>query len=342
MANGGRIDAEPARRVARRAPAPAGSGGGIDAADPRSALAEAEAIAGRERSAAPWRRRPELAAAAWQRVEEASARALSDRRRALREARDRWPTSVEATAAALRRAAWEVREPGAGRREGAERLARATTALDLARRAAAAGRLEAALAQATAASAEADGIHRLWLAKHERFQDPRLLELWRVWAREAFAESSASGARQLLVDKLARTLTVYAGSRPVATFEVELGSNGLERKLHAGDRATPEGRYRIRELRGPGRTRFHRALLLDYPNEADRRRWAEAARAGLVPRGSGPGGLIEIHGMGGRGVDWTDGCVALTNEDMDRLFELASVGDRVTIVGSLEGFDGGS
>ncbi len=341
MARSDRLDTEPTRRMAERSLPPHANPAARDLFDPRPALAEAEAISRHERSAPPWRRRPEAEAAAWRRVEEASARALAARRRALREARERWPSTARSAATALRRAAEEVRGPGTDRRQGEERLARATVAHDLARRAGADGRHEAALTHAAAARAEAEEIHRLWLARHARFRDPGLLELWRGWAREALEDSRASGARRLLVDKLARTLEVYSGSRLVAEFEIELGSNGLERKLHAGDRATPEGSYRVRELRGPGETRYHRALLLDYPNDEDRRRWAAARRAGQVPEGSGPGGLIEIHGMGGRGIDWTDGCVALANEDMDRLFELAAVGTRVTIVGSLEGFDEG-
>ena len=122
----------------------------------------------------------------------------------------------------------------------------------------------------------------------------------------------------------------------LAAFEVELGSNGLAQKVHAGDRTTPEGRYRVIDRRGPGQTRYHRALMLDYPNSSDRKRWEDARRAGLVPRGAGPGSLIEIHGEGGRGVDWTDGCVALSNVEMDRLFALVPLGAPVTIVGSYD------
>ena len=59
-----------------------------------------------------------------------------------------------------------------------------------------------------------------------------------------------------------------------------------------------------------------------------------AKRDGRLPRGAGIGSLIEIHGDGGRGEDWTSGCVALENHDMDRLFARVSVGTPVTIIGS--------
>ena len=123
------------------------------------------------------------------------------------------------------------------------------------------------------------------------------------------------------------------GGRAVARTRSTSASNALGRKLRAGDLATPEGRYRVVAKKGPGQSRYHKALLLDYPNEADRRRIAEARRAGELPPGSRPGGLIEIHGEGGLGRNWTDGCVAVSNADMDELFAKVELGAWVTIVG---------
>jgi hypothetical protein len=76
--------------------------------------------------------------------------------------------------------------------------------------------------------------------------------------------------------------------------------------------------------------------LLDYPNATDRSRWERERRAGRVPPGAGPGSLIEIHGHGGRGIDWTDGCVALADPQMDRLFDLVPARAAVTIVGTYD------
>jgi murein L,D-transpeptidase YafK len=115
---------------------------------------------------------------------------------------------------------------------------------------------------------------------------------------------------------------------------VDLGLRGLGRKVHAGDRATPEGRYRIREKREGAATRWYKALVLDYPSAADRRDFRRAKRRGEVPAGRGIGGLIEIHGHGGRETNWTDGCIALRNPDLDRLYAVVDVGTRVTVVGS--------
>ncbi len=143
----------------------------------------------------------------------------------------------------------------------------------------------------------------------------------------------------ILVLKEKNRLVLLQGGREVRVYPADIGSNALGRKLRAGDGATPEGRYRVVAKKGRGRSQYHKALLLDYPNEDDRRRTAEARRRGAVPAGSTPGRLIEIHGEGGRGTNWTDGCVAVSNADMDELFAKAEVGSRVTIVGG-DGTDG--
>ena len=156
---------------------------------------------------------------------------------------------------------------------------------------------------------------------------------------EAVAHTRRDGRRALVVDKLRRELIVYAHGRPTATYPVELGVGGLAPKRHAGDRATPEGRYRVVERKERGATRYYKALLLDYPNGDDRSRFERARRRGEIPPGVGAGGLIEIHGHGGRGRDWTDGCVALENPLMDRIYALALVGTLVVIVGTHPGRD---
>lgn len=162
------------------------------------------------------------------------------------------------------------------------------------------------------------------------------LPTWRQWVEEARQEARRRGSLLLVVDKMARRCYVYRGTQHLATFTVELGPNWMGPKLYAGDRATPEGKYRVIRKLGPGETRYYRALLLDYPNEVDRARFIRARREGRLPPNAQIGGLIEIHGEGGRGVDWTEGCVALRNEEMRQLFELVPVGTPVVIVGALE------
>ncbi|HKJ43458.1 MAG TPA: L,D-transpeptidase [Sunxiuqinia sp.] len=82
-------------------------------------------------------------------------------------------------------------------------------------------------------------------------------------------------------------------------------------------------------------TRFFHALVINYPNENDLWRLFGRRKNGTLPGSAGAGGMIELHGDGGRGVDWTDGCIALKNDDMEKLYQAVDVGTPVVIVGSL-------
>jgi murein L,D-transpeptidase YafK len=135
-----------------------------------------------------------------------------------------------------------------------------------------------------------------------------------------------------VVAKEAHLLTLYINGEPARTYAVDLGFNWIADKARAGDDATPEGRYHIVSRRGGGA--FYKGLLLDYPNAEDREEFNRARRNGNLPQSAGIGGAIEIHGEGGRGRDWTRGCVAVKNTDMDDLFRRVGVGTPVTIVGS--------
>ena len=158
---------------------------------------------------------------------------------------------------------------------------------------------------------------------------------WKKWAGETIEWSSSNGAAAIIVDKFARKCYVYTGGKLKKEFNIELGPNWMGTKLYKGDKATPEGRYYITRKKSHRQTKYYKAMLIDYPNEEDERRYTENVRKGLIPR-RGTGNLIEIHGEGGKGLDWTEGCVAMTNEDIDVLYNLSSVGTPVTIVGSLK------
>ena len=77
-------------------------------------------------------------------------------------------------------------------------------------------------------------------------------------------------------------------------------------------------------------------MLLNYPNDEDKRRFQEEIRSGYLSRSARIGGLIEIHGGGGKGVNWTDGCIAFADDDMESVFRTLPVGCPVTILGSLQ------
>jgi hypothetical protein len=191
------------------------------------------------------------------------------------------------------------------------------------------------LEQAAAGLAEVESR----LGRHyARMADPELRRRWQAWVDATLAESreGGNGGMAVIVEKLARRCLLLAGGRVRQVFTAELGRNGLADKIYAGDAATPEGRYRIVQKKEGDETSYHRALELDYPTDADRREFAAARSGGLVPAGRGIGGSIEIHGHGGRGIDWTNGCIALPDQEMDRLYTAVSPGTPVTIVGTAD------
>jgi murein L,D-transpeptidase YafK len=151
--------------------------------------------------------------------------------------------------------------------------------------------------------------------------------------RETLAASAQTNEPLVLIDKLNQECHILRRGRVVETFGVEMGNSWMERKLTEGDGATPEGRYQIAALKGNGNCRFYKAALLSYPNQADRTRFVKAKRTGAISGRARIGGLIEIHGEGGRGNNWTAGCVSLANADMDRLMSFLRTGTPVTIVG---------
>ncbi len=165
-----------------------------------------------------------------------------------------------------------------------------------------------------------------------RYADKDQVALWRRWAEETVAESKSRRTTAILVNKLERTLTLLKRGKPVAVYGIGLGKYGLTHKLHAGDEATPEGRYKI--IRKNANSRYHKALLIDYPNEADKRRFALAKKNGQIPARAAIGGLIEIHGGGNDFL--TNGCIGVEDAVMDRIFPEVVVGTPVTIIGSVE------
>ena len=163
-----------------------------------------------------------------------------------------------------------------------------------------------------------------------RFVDGEQIALWRRKVDETIRESKLRGGYAIVVSKVDRQLYLYRGGRLVRTYPVGLGSRSISDKLCAGDRATPEGKYRI--TKKLARSKYYKALLINYPNDEDRRQFEQAKRRGAIPRRVGIGGLIEIHGGGKDGQ--TYGCVALDNHQMDEIYALADVNTPVTIVGA--------
>ena len=188
---------------------------------------------------------------------------------------------------------------------------------------------EARIGKAAGLAAEAE---RAVLTHISRYLDPAQVKSWKVAAEETIAESKKRGITVLIVSKLERRLAVYKGGHLVRTYDVGLGFNGLADKRFSGDNATPEGRYTI--IRKIPASLYYKALLIDYPNDEDRRWFAREKARGTIPGTVGIGGDVEIHGGGPDSL--TRGCVSLDNAKMDELYALVTVGTPITIIGTME------
>jgi lipoprotein-anchoring transpeptidase ErfK/SrfK len=169
-----------------------------------------------------------------------------------------------------------------------------------------------------------------------RYADDDLIAAWRESARRTIDWSRKNRAHAIVISKADRVLTVYKSGRKVLTYPIRLGSKGIRAKQYYGDGATPEGEYRIQRKRGPGQTPYFRALILDYPNAEDRRRFEEAQQAGLIPKNRQMPGLIQLHGIAQGITDQPYGSIVLDNPQIAVLFAQVAVGTPVNIVGALE------
>jgi murein L,D-transpeptidase YafK len=138
-------------------------------------------------------------------------------------------------------------------------------------------------------------------------------------------------ADKVLVIKSKRELILLNKGRVLKTYRIALGKQPIGKKVCAGDKRTPEGRYTL-DYRKPD-SKYHLALHLSYPNHSDRE---HAQKMGLSP-----GGDIMIHGLPDgyedvdeyhRITDWTDGCIAVTNREIEEIWSLVPVGTPIVIV----------
>ena len=137
-------------------------------------------------------------------------------------------------------------------------------------------------------------------------------------------------ADRIVVIKSAHTMTLYAGGKVLKVYHVSLGRGPAGAKQKRGDNQTPEGMYTINGRNA--HSSCHLALHTSYPNAADRER---ARKLGVDP-----GGDIMIHGMpsgyesvpaGQQFADWTYGCIALTDPEMDEVWKMVPLGTPIEI-----------
>jgi len=151
-------------------------------------------------------------------------------------------------------------------------------------------------------------------------------------APEPKPEPELLTADRVVVKKAQRKLQLLRQGKVVREYRVSLGKKPSGHKAREGDKRTPEGAY-VLDWRNP-RSSFYKSLHVSYPNSADRL-YAEA-------RGFDPGGMIMIHGMpnnirsprGWRQLkrqDWTDGCIAVDNREMEEIWRAVKDGTPIRI-----------
>jgi murein L,D-transpeptidase YafK len=140
----------------------------------------------------------------------------------------------------------------------------------------------------------------------------------------------AEQADRIVVHKAKRELLLLNSGKVIRTYKVALGRNPIGHKQRQGDGKTPEGTYTISARYA--QSQYYKALHISYPDAKDRTR---AERQGVSP-----GGDILIHGLPNsspnlgaahRLIDWTEGCIALTNAEMDELWRLVRTGTPIEI-----------
>jgi len=133
-----------------------------------------------------------------------------------------------------------------------------------------------------------------------------------------------------LIEKKERRLTLISKKKVLTTYKIALGANPDGRKERQGDNKTPEGTYFIDSKNK--NSRYHLSLHISYPNEKDKKRAKEL--------GVSPGGDIMIHGIKNglswvgdvhTEIDWTEGCIAVTDEEIEEIDKLVPIGTIVEI-----------
>ncbi len=137
-------------------------------------------------------------------------------------------------------------------------------------------------------------------------------------------------ADRVVVMKKERALELLSQGKVIRTYKVALGGDPVGPKSRQGDHKTPEGVY-VLDFRN-AHSQFYKAIHISYPNERDR----ALARA----KGVSPGGDVFVHGLpngyGWLGAshrlkDWTDGCIGVTNEEIDEIWKAVPDGTQIEI-----------
>lgn len=141
---------------------------------------------------------------------------------------------------------------------------------------------------------------------------------------------------EIVVSKSQYRVALYYRKKLIRSYKAVFGPNPSLNKIMEGDRNTPEGKFTITS-KNPA-SQYNKFMLISYPNDSAYYRFNKLKAAGKIPNTARIGGSVGIHGIwkGGddmieMGVGWTDGCVALKNQDVEELFSLVGIGTQVHI-----------
>ncbi len=147
---------------------------------------------------------------------------------------------------------------------------------------------------------------------------------------------SPTGKIHIIIDKSDYELHIYDDEGWYATYPVVFGNKSLDDKMMEGDRNTPEGEFTIITKRP--HSKWNKIMLLDYPTKESWEKFNRRKADGIIPKSARIGGDIGIHGtlpydnlVVDNFKNWTQGCVALRNEDLDDIYQFVEVGTKVTI-----------
>lgn len=149
-------------------------------------------------------------------------------------------------------------------------------------------------------------------------------------------KTDPTGKVYIIIDKSDYELQVYDEEGWYATYPVVFGNKDLGDKLMEGDKKTPEGTFKIVSKRP--HEKWHKMLMLDYPTKESWQKFNTRKLNGDIPKSAKIGGGIAIHGTWPNDnivvddfTNWTQGCIALKNEDLDELEAFLPVGTKVVI-----------
>lgn len=160
---------------------------------------------------------------------------------------------------------------------------------------------------------------------------------WEGWISDIIQHSKNRNTTVLIIDKQEHACYVIDNGKLVQDLLIEMGVNYLNDKNRKRDNATPEGSYYISSKKEDVESNNHKTILLNFPNYEDKVRFEKAFQNKEIPDLDVLTYKLSIHGNGGKGYNWTDGSIALSNENMDFLYSKVKIGTRVVIVGAAKG-----